>query len=100
LTRSNARLSRLDAPANAAADDEYETGLDETRPGLAALPFEEMSETGMDAMRRALDWGGTVCLDELTRRATGFGCLAVWASPATGVARVNRTRMNVEKWID
>jgi hypothetical protein len=75
-----------------------ETGLDETLRGIAAAvpPFAEMSETGMEATRRALAVDGVVCLDELTRRATGFGCF-VCANPALAFARVKMVRMNTGK---
>jgi hypothetical protein len=103
LTSSKARLSRLDAPANAAADLEFETGLDETGRGLyetllaeVIWPVVGICEAGMDATRRALG-AGVVCLDELTRRATGFGCFCVCANPATGIASVKSVRMNAVK---
>ena len=52
----------------------FETGFDdETLTGeLLTLPVGGSCDAGIDAIRRAL--GGAVCLEVLTRRATGLDC--------------------------
>ncbi|MBD0373031.1 MAG: hypothetical protein ICV60_19480 [Pyrinomonadaceae bacterium] len=68
--------------------------MDETLRGI--LLTSGISDIGMEAIRRGLG-AGVVCLDELTRRGTGFGCFDDWAIPATGVAKVKMVRIKLAK---